>query len=145
MARGRCSICERPDRAAIDGALLAGKPFRVVAAQFSVPRATLHAHCKKHVRGVAERALMRATAAYTTDLRCCLRRTQSELLIILSEARKAGNADVALRTAAELRALSESLRKLLTRSVESKRNGKPAANAAPEVELVYQEATRVAE
>jgi hypothetical protein len=72
--KGTCKICRDPRCPDVDAAPLLGRPLRAVAAEFGLARSTLHSHTRKHLRGVAERAVTRMTAAYTRDLRCYLKR-----------------------------------------------------------------------
>jgi hypothetical protein len=122
----------------MDGALLLGRPLRAVAGDFGLSRSALHRHLRKHVRGTVEAAVARATATYTRDLRSYVRRVQNEVLAILTGARQSGDAALALQAAAEARAISESMRKLL-RMAGPKPEEKRAAEP-PEVEIHYQEA-----
>lgn len=48
MPRG-CSICERPDVAAIDGAIRGGLPVREIARQYEIGRDALSRHAASHI------------------------------------------------------------------------------------------------
>lgn len=136
---GGCKICRREDCAAIDAQLVLGRPLRAIAAQFVVPRATLHTH-SKHVSGIVQRAVTHQVQAYARDLHHSLREAQREVLMILRSARTSGHSLTALKAAAELRAILEVGRKLLAKSTDAKANGKAKAPAEPpEVEIVYEE------
>lgn len=122
--KGSCKICGREDRASIDGALLLGRPLRVIASEFGLSRSSLHRHTR-HIAGTAERAVSRATAAYTRELHSCLRDARKQVLMILTSARLSGDGALALQAAAELREIAETTRKLLARATDRKRNSKP--------------------
>jgi hypothetical protein len=117
----------------IDGALLLGKPFRIIAKEFGVARSTLHKHSIKHVRGILERAVTRATAAYTRDLRSYMKRTQEAVLHILESAKADGDRELALRAAAEARANTECMRKLMVKAADP-RGKEKQATLEPDVE-----------
>jgi hypothetical protein len=142
--RGCCKVCADARRPQIDAALLL-RTLRDVEREFSLSRSTLAKHKKKHVRGALEAGIAKATAAYTRGLRKYLSQVQGEVLAVLTAARTKGDSATALEAAREARAIAETSRKLLARSVEAKPNGKSAANPLPEIEVTYQGTSHVAE
>ena len=62
MARA-CSVCQHPDRAAIDGALVEGRSYRAVARQFpAVAKDALSRHHHAHVSPALVRVVERQQA-----------------------------------------------------------------------------------
>ena len=56
MAR-RCTICDHPERTAIDKALVAGMPFRKLAARFSVSSSAAFRHKREHLPKILAQGL----------------------------------------------------------------------------------------
>jgi hypothetical protein len=93
---------------------------------------------------MAARALERVTAAYSRDLRSYMRRAQEAVLQILESAKAEGDRELALRAAAEVRANTECMRKLLARTAEPKPSQKRNVGS-PDIVVEYEgERPRVA-
>lgn len=142
MAERRCKICQHDQRAGIDAALVLGRPLRAICVEFAIPRSSLHRH-SKHVQGAAAKALERVTAAYSRDLRSYMRRAQEAVLQILESAKAEGDRELALRAAAEVRANTECMRKLLARTAEPKSSQKRNPTS-PDIVVEYEGDARVA-
>lgn len=133
-----CRICQHKSRGEIDGLLVLGVPLRAVCAQFGVARTSLHRH-SKHVRDMAAKGLQRVTLEYSKHLRQSMAQVQKATLEIMEAAKRDGNKELALRAAAEARANTECMRKLLTRTAEGKANQKPNLGP-PDIVVEYEEA-----
>lgn len=130
----KCKICEHPQRARLDGALLLGKPFRVIAKEFGVARSTLHTH-SKHIRGGIERAAARVTIAYSRKLCSYVNQLQDEMLKVCQSARVEGNLQAAIDAAKAGREIAETGRKLLLKTPVEKAKGRPGV---PEIVVEYE-------
>ena len=58
-----CTICKSPDRAAIDSALLAGKPYRYVASRYGTSTGALQRHKKNDITALVKAADERLAVA----------------------------------------------------------------------------------
>lgn len=108
-----CTICTHPDRAAIDAALLAGEPFRHIAARTDTSTGALQRHKEEHLPVTLVQARDAADAAHADDLLAQVRGLQSRALAILDTAEAAGELRVALAAIREARGNLELLARLL--------------------------------
>src|SRR5690242_15193722 len=91
-----CSICVSPSRHAIDVAIIAGTPFRRVAAQFGVTEQAVRRHRVAHLPERMARARDAAELAEADDLVAQVRALRARALAILDDADAAGDRRAAL-------------------------------------------------
>lgn len=108
-----CTICTHPERAAIDAALLAGVPFRHIAARTDTSTSALQRHKEEHLPVALVRAKEAEDATHADDLLAQVRGLQSRALAILDTAEAAGELRVALAAIREARGNLELLARLL--------------------------------
>ncbi len=108
-----CTICNHPDRAAIDAALLAGEPYRHIAARTDTSTGALQRHKEEHLPVTLVRAREAEDAAHADDLLAQVRDLQSRALAILDTAEAAGELRTALAAIREARGNLELLARLL--------------------------------
>ncbi len=65
MQKGRCKVCDHPERVRIEDARASGVSFSALEEKFRIPRATLHAHWHNHVG--ADRKLSFLVGATTIE------------------------------------------------------------------------------
>ena len=95
MAR-QCSICTHPERAEIDEAIVTRTgSLRKISKDFGVSETSLHRHAKNHITESLTKA-GQAKAIQATDLFEKLEAWEQEVQLIFQEAKKSGNANVAL-------------------------------------------------
>jgi hypothetical protein len=109
-----CTICQHPQRAAIDKALVAGEPLRNIAEHFGTSTTALHRHKEDHLRDLLAQAKQRQAAyeaevgtavqeqeaakvEHAIDIVKQLKAINAASVAILHEARQAGNAETALK------------------------------------------------
>ncbi len=63
--KGRCKVCDHPERVRIEDMRASGVTFAALEAKFGVPRATLHSHWHRHVG--ADRKLTFLVGATTIE------------------------------------------------------------------------------
>lgn len=96
-----CTLCNHPERDAVDLALLAGEPYRRIASQFGVSEASIRRH-KDHLPGTLARAHEAAEAVSAGTLLDRLKGLHDETRAILKETREAKNHDLSLKALARL-------------------------------------------
>ena len=104
----RCTVCDHPDREAIDLALVAGGSLRDIAGQFRISKSALARHKGSHVPACLAKAQEAQEVAQADDLLAQLRDLQARTLAILTKAEEGTRRD--LRTA--LAAIGEARRNL---------------------------------
>lgn len=67
MAGSRCTVCDHPERKAIETAL-AASPERSIAKQWSLSDSTVHRHKVKHLRPAVAKAIATRTALHAEAL-----------------------------------------------------------------------------
>jgi hypothetical protein len=95
-----CTVCSHPKRAEIDRALLAGEPFRHIAARFDTSTAALQRHKAEHLsERMAQVAERNAEADVRTalDVVAQLKAINGASLSILKEARDRRDGELALK------------------------------------------------
>ncbi len=108
-----CTVCEHPDRAAIDKALVGGASNRSVASLYDVSEAAARRHKGKHLPAKLVMAEKAAEAAQADDLLAQVRDLQGRAYGILDKAEGAGDLRTALGAIREARGNLELLAKLL--------------------------------
>lgn len=107
-----CTVCQHPDRPAIDAALLAGEPFRHIAARTGTSTGALQRHKEEHLPIALVHAKEVEQVAQADDLLAQVRDLQRRTLRILDDAEKAGDRRTALAAIREARGNLELLGKL---------------------------------
>jgi transposase-like protein len=92
-----CTICQHPQRAAIDQALVGGRAYRDIAGQFSVSRSALDRHRAEHLSPAVQKAQQASEAEHALDITKQLRAINGVSLSILDEARRSNNPAIALK------------------------------------------------
>lgn len=108
----RCSICDHPEREAVDAALVAGEPYRNIAERFSVSLGAIARHKADHLPTTLAQAQEAAEIARGDDLLAQVRGLQERTLAILTRAELSGEGRLALSAIAEARRNLELLGKL---------------------------------
>jgi hypothetical protein len=107
-----CTICTDPERDAIDAALVAGEPFRRVAAQYAVTEQAVRRHRKAHLPAALIKAQEAAEAARADDLLVQLRNLTAEAHRIKDRAERTGDYRTALAGIGQLARIIELLARL---------------------------------
>lgn len=105
---GKCTVCSHHDRAAIDGALVAGTPYRNIAERFSVSLAALARH-REHISA----AIAQREEAHALDVVKQLLAINGAMWAILTAARKTGDADAQFKAVDRIQRQIELQAKLL--------------------------------
>lgn len=92
-----CSICNHPDREAINTALIENKTFRYVAKRYQVSTTALHRHKSEHLPGVIVKAKEAAESTLADNLLDRLMDLNKTTMLILGEARQSKDNELALR------------------------------------------------
>lgn len=92
-----CTICQHPQRAAIDHALVAGEALRDIAGRFGVSKSALERHKAEHLPDTLVRAQEAAEEAAALDVLQQLRAINQAALAVLRDARAAKDGDLALK------------------------------------------------
>ena len=105
-----CSICGHPDREAINSALVAGEPYRVVAQRFAASPDAVFRHRREHIAGLLGKAAQAKEVADVTEagsLLDQLRALRRRALGILAQAEAANDLRTALLALREARGTLE--------------------------------------
>lgn len=108
-----CTICNHQERAAINAALLAGEPFRHIAARYGTSTGALQRHKDEHMPLALVKAKEAEEIAEADDLLGQVRALQGRALTILDKAEAAGDLRTALTAIREARGNLELLARLL--------------------------------
>jgi hypothetical protein len=106
-----CSICEHPQVAEINAALVRGKSFRNIAKQFSVSVAALFRH-RQHLPSDLVKAQEAQEVARADSLLEQVAKLRDKALSILAKAEQAGDLRTALQGVREAKGCLELLAKL---------------------------------
>lgn len=109
----RCTICDHPDRDAIDAALVAGDAYRNIAERFGTSTTALVRHKSDHVPAHLSKAKHAEETTQADSLLGQLLSLNRETLAILKEARKGKENDLALKAIARAEKQIELQAKLL--------------------------------
>lgn len=96
-----CTVCAHPQRDAIDLALLAGEPYRHIAARWKLSTGALQRH-RDHLPGTLAKAHEAAEAVSAGTLLDRLKELNLETRDILKETREGKNHDLALKAIARV-------------------------------------------
>lgn len=108
-----CTICQHPDREAMDRALVGGTALSEVAAKYRASDDALSRHKANHLPATLVMAEKAAEVAEAGDLLDQVRNLQGRALTILGKAEEAGELRTALGAIREARGNLELLAKLL--------------------------------
>jgi hypothetical protein len=108
-----CSVCSSERRSEIERALVAGEPFRHIAARFDTSTGSLQRHKAEHLPAKLVMAKEAEEVAEADDLLYQVRDLQSRAYGILDKAESAGDLRTALGAIREARGNLELLAKLL--------------------------------
>ena len=108
----RCSVCDHPERAAIDAALVEGVSYRDIARQWGVSKDAVSRHKADHLPAHLAAAQEAATAASADDLLAQVETLRQKATRIGDKAEKAGDLRTALQGVRELVRIVELLARL---------------------------------
>ena len=107
-----CTVCRHPERAVIDGALVAAEPFRVVARRTGLSDTALFRHKNNHIPLTLRIATQAVEVARADDLLVQVHDLRERAVTLLETAEEAGNLRVALQGIREVRSCIELLARL---------------------------------
>ena len=107
-----CTVCDHPDREAIDVALVAGGSLRDIAGQFRISKSALARHKGSHIPAALAKAQEAQEVAEADNLLAQVRQLQTRTLSILDRAERASELRTALAAIGEARRNLELLGKL---------------------------------
>lgn len=108
-----CTVCTHPDRPAIDMMLVNGKPYRDIAGRFNVSKGALERHRAEHLPATMIKAAEAEDVAHAIDVVKQLKAINAASLAVLSDARKAGDGELALKAVDRVQRQIELQAKLL--------------------------------
>jgi hypothetical protein len=108
----RCTVCDHPQRQAIDEILVTGAPYRSVAKRFDLSESSVYRHKTEHLPAHLLKAREVEEVAHADDLLVQVRDLQRHALGILERAEKAGDLKTALAAISQARGNLELLGKL---------------------------------
>lgn len=97
MAGRPCSVCQHPDRPAIDMMLVNHKPFRAISRQFGLSKDAVLRHHDDHLPAVLAKAREAEDVAHAIDVVGQLKAINAAALAVLADARKRGDGELALK------------------------------------------------
>lgn len=107
-----CTICNHPEREAINHALIAGEPLRNIAERFATSTTSLARHKAAHLPRTLAEAHQEVKAAHSDDLLGQIETLQQKTLSILSKAEAMNDHVIALKAIGEARRNLELLAEL---------------------------------
>lgn len=107
-----CSICDHPERAAIERATVEGVANRRIAAQYAVTERAVRNHKAKHLPAKLSRAHEAKETAQADDLLAQVKQLRGKSVSILLKAEQSGDLKTALMGIREARSCIELLGKL---------------------------------
>lgn len=108
-----CTICNHPEREAIDAAIVGGESYRSITERFNVSAGAIARHKSEHIPATLAQAQEAGEIAHAGDLLAQVRDLHSRALAILAKAEKGGDLKTALSGIGQARACLELLAKLL--------------------------------
>ena len=108
-----CTVCQHPEREAVDHHLVNGRSNRAVARQYDLGREAIRNHRTRHVPETLTKARRAQEEAHADDLLDQVRQLRDRALGILERAEAADDHKVALAAIREARATVELLAKLV--------------------------------
>ncbi len=124
-----CTICQHADKPAINAALIANEPYRLIAERFGTSAAALTRHKAEHLPASLAKAEAAKETAQADDLLAQVKALRGKSISILQKAEAAGDLRTALLGIREARACIE-----LLAEMEGEINRNPQINilVAPE-------------
>jgi hypothetical protein len=107
-----CTVCQHPERPAIDRALVGGEPYRGVARQWQVSDDAVARHRVAHLPERLAQAQDAVAVAQATDLLREVRALRAKAYALLTRAEQQGDLRTALQGVREARACLELLAEL---------------------------------
>ncbi len=104
-----CTICTHPEREAINQALVANEPFRLIAERFGTSAAALTRHKAEHLPVKLAKAHAAKETRLADDLLAQVKALRNKAISILQQAENAGDLRTALLGIREARACVELL------------------------------------
>ena len=125
----QCSICTHTERDALNTALIAREPFRIIADRYGLSHQALMRHKAEHLPAVMVKSEQAKETALADDLLGQVKHLRNKAISILGKAEAAGDLRTALMGIREARACVE-----LLLEVEGELNRAPVVNilVAPE-------------
>jgi transposase-like protein len=108
----RCTVCDHPQKHAVDEALVSGVRYRSVAKRFELSESAVYRHKTEHLPAQLLKAREVEEAARADDLLDQVRNLQVHVLDILERAENAGDLRTALAAISQARGNLELLGKL---------------------------------
>jgi transposase-like protein len=108
----RCTVCDDPERHAIDEVLVTGAPYRSVAKRFGLSESAVYRHKTEHLPAHLLKAREVEEVAQADDLLEQVRCLQGHALDVLERAEKSGDLRTALAAISQARGNLELLGKL---------------------------------
>jgi DNA polymerase III delta prime subunit len=118
-----CTICTHAEREAINAALVAGEPFRVIAQRFATSPDAVYRHKQEHLPAIMVKSEQAKEVAHADTLVGQVQNLRNKAISILETAEKAGDLRVALLGIREARACIE-----LLAEMEGEINRRPVFN-----------------
>ena len=109
----RCTVCACAAREDVDAALVAGEPYRRIAARYGLSETAVRRHKADHLPAALASASEAAAVARGDDLLGQARELQARALRILDRAEDAGDLRTAVSACREVRGVLELLSRLL--------------------------------
>ncbi len=117
---GTCTICNHPDRKAIESALVEGVGVRVIASRFvPLTRSSIQRHKEEHLPAKLAKAREAKEVTQADDLLAQARKVQNKATSLLLKAEAQGDFKTALAGCREVRGCIELLAKLMGELDES--------------------------
>ncbi len=118
-----CTICTHPEREAINQALVAGEPYRVIAQRFAASPDAVYRHKIDHIPPALAKATEAKETALADDLLAQVKALRGKSISILQKAEAAGDLRTALLGIREARSCIE-----LLAEMEGELNRNPVIN-----------------
>ncbi len=118
-----CTVCQHPEREAINRALVANEPFRHIAARFDTSTGALQRHKEEHLPAIMVKSQEAKETALADDLLSQVKALRNKAISILKQAEDAGDLRTALLGVREARACVE-----LLAEMEGELNRRPTFN-----------------
>jgi hypothetical protein len=124
-----CTICTHPEREAINAALIANEPYRLIAERYGTSAAALTRHKAEHLPIALSKAQGAKEVTLADDLLLQVKNLRNKAISILLKAENAGDLRTALLGVREARACIE-----LLAEMEGELNRRPQLNLYLSVE-----------
>lgn len=105
----KCTICNHPEREAIDKALVSDKSIRSIAAQYNVALTSLRRHKENHLPGHLAKAKAAEEVTQADNLLDDLQYLKGKAISLLEQAEKESNLSAAAQLIGQARQVVETL------------------------------------